>query len=80
MSTLQVTPGCPFMSRLEQYLNYYAVRYLQQRRSQGISPDLKFVIDHSNNPGEGEVWKKSPPDDDVCELPKHCTDRDFFHF
>ncbi|KAF9943078.1 hypothetical protein BGZ67_007723 [Mortierella alpina] len=54
MSTLQVTPGCPFMSRLEQYLSYYTVRYLQQRRSQGISPDLKFVIDHSNNPGEGE--------------------------
>ncbi|KAF9188669.1 hypothetical protein BGZ51_000408 [Haplosporangium sp. Z 767] len=54
MSTLQVTPGCPFMYRLEQYLSYYTVRYLQQRRSQGISPDLKFVIDHSNNPGEGE--------------------------
>ncbi|KAF9339977.1 hypothetical protein BGZ91_004032 [Linnemannia elongata] len=54
MSTLQVTPGCPFMLRLEQYLSYYTVRYLQHRRSQGISPDLKFVIDHSNNPGEGE--------------------------
>ncbi|KAI1319622.1 hypothetical protein EDD11_003615 [Mortierella claussenii] len=54
MSTLQVTPGCPFMSRLEQYLSYYAVRYLQHRQSLGISPDLKFVIDHSNNPGEGE--------------------------
>ncbi|KAF9929850.1 hypothetical protein FBU30_001163 [Linnemannia zychae] len=54
MSRLQVTPGCPFMLRLEKYLNYYTVRYLQHRRSQGISPDLKFVIDHSNNPGEGE--------------------------
>lgn len=43
------------MLRLEQYLSYYTVRYLQHRRSQGISPDLKFVIDHSNNPGEGEV-------------------------
>ncbi|KAG0346520.1 hypothetical protein BG004_001536 [Podila humilis] len=54
MSTLQATPGCPFMTRLEKYLSYYTVRYLQQRRYQGISPDLKFVIDHSNNPGEGE--------------------------
>ncbi|KAG0336073.1 hypothetical protein BG000_006966 [Podila horticola] len=54
MSSLQATPGCPFMTRVEQYLSYYTVRYLQQRRSQGISPDLKFVIDHSNNPGEGE--------------------------
>ncbi|KAF9305673.1 hypothetical protein BGZ74_009316 [Mortierella antarctica] len=54
MSSLQATPGCPFMTRVEQYLSYYTVRYLQQRRNQGISPDLKFVIDHSNNPGEGE--------------------------
>ncbi|KAF8924453.1 hypothetical protein BGZ58_001771 [Dissophora ornata] len=54
MSTLQLTPGCPFMSRLEHYLSYYSVRYLQHRRLLGISPDLKFVIDHSNNPGEGE--------------------------
>jgi len=43
------------MTRVEHYLSYYTVRYLQQRRNQGISPDLKFVIDHSNNPGEGEV-------------------------
>ncbi|KAF9115048.1 hypothetical protein BGX27_009075 [Mortierella sp. AM989] len=54
MSTLQVTPGCPFMARLEHYLSYYSVRYLQHRQALGISPDLKFVIDHSNNPGEGE--------------------------
>ncbi|KAG0319085.1 hypothetical protein BGZ99_005293 [Dissophora globulifera] len=54
MSTIQITPGCPFMARLEQYLSYYTVRYLQHRRELGISPDLKFVIDHSNNPGEGE--------------------------
>ncbi|KAF8951600.1 hypothetical protein BGZ52_010728 [Haplosporangium bisporale] len=54
MSSLQATPGCPFMTRVEHYLSYYTVRYLQQRRNQGISPDLKFVIDHSNNPGEGE--------------------------
>ncbi|KAF9438952.1 hypothetical protein BGZ76_002615 [Entomortierella beljakovae] len=54
MSTLQVTPGCPFMTRLEHYLSYYSVRYLQHRQALGISPDLKFVIDHSNNPGEGE--------------------------
>ncbi|KAF9333646.1 hypothetical protein BG006_003348 [Podila minutissima] len=54
ISSLQATPGCPFMTRVEQYLSYYTVRYLQQRRNQGISPDLKFVIDHSNNPGEGE--------------------------
>jgi hypothetical protein len=47
------------MLRLERYLSYYTVRYLQHRRSQGISPDLKFVIDHSNNPGEGEV-RNSP--------------------
>lgn len=48
------------MLRLEQYLSYYTVRYLQHRRSQGISPDLKFVIDHSNNPGEGEVIGSTP--------------------
>ncbi|KAG0005253.1 hypothetical protein BGZ80_009243 [Entomortierella chlamydospora] len=54
MSTLQITPGCPFMARLEHYLSYYSVRYLQHRQQLGISPDLKFVIDHSNNPGEGE--------------------------
>ncbi|KAI7830315.1 XRN 5'-3' exonuclease N-terminus-domain-containing protein [Gamsiella multidivaricata] len=54
MSTLHITPGCPFMTRLEHYLSYYSVRYLQHRRLLGISPDLKFIIDHSNNPGEGE--------------------------
>ncbi|KAF9580206.1 hypothetical protein BGW38_003245, partial [Lunasporangiospora selenospora] len=54
MSTLQLTPGCPFMARVEKYLSYYVVQYLQQRQSQGISPDLKFIVDHSSNPGEGE--------------------------
>ncbi|KAG0242779.1 hypothetical protein BGW41_003455 [Actinomortierella wolfii] len=54
MSTLQITPGCPFMARVEKYLDYYAVRYLQQRQGRNISPDLKFIIDHGNNPGEGE--------------------------
>lgn len=55
MSSLQITPGCPFMTRLEQYLGYYAVRYMQQRDKRDIPAALKFVIDHSNNPGEGEV-------------------------
>ncbi|KAG0223477.1 hypothetical protein B0O80DRAFT_230578 [Mortierella sp. GBAus27b] len=54
LSRLQVTPGCPFMSRLEQYLSYYAVRYMQQRHKRDVPHTLKFVIDHSNNPGEGE--------------------------
>ncbi|KAG0002079.1 hypothetical protein BGZ65_002941 [Modicella reniformis] len=54
MSKLQITPGCPFMTRLERYLSYYAVRYLQQRDKRDVPPTLKFVVDHSNNPGEGE--------------------------
>ncbi|KAF9362911.1 hypothetical protein BGX34_005273 [Mortierella sp. NVP85] len=55
MSSLQITPGCPFMTRIEHYLSYFAVRYMQQNVRRDGPPILKFVIDHSNNPGEGET-------------------------
>lgn len=43
------------MTRIEHYLSYFAVRYMQQNVRRDGPPILKFVIDHSNNPGEGEV-------------------------
>ncbi|RUS20728.1 hypothetical protein BC937DRAFT_94498, partial [Endogone sp. FLAS-F59071] len=52
LSTLQITPGCSFMERMETYLGYYTCRYLQQYQH---SPNLRFVIDGAASPGEGEA-------------------------
>ncbi|RUS28983.1 XRN 5'-3' exonuclease N-terminus-domain-containing protein [Jimgerdemannia flammicorona] len=51
LSTLQITPGCLFMERVEIYLAYYICRYLQTKKH---PQDLKFVIDGAASPGEGE--------------------------
>ncbi|TPX72379.1 hypothetical protein SpCBS45565_g00470 [Spizellomyces sp. 'palustris'] len=48
---LQFTPGCSFMNRLDQHLQWFACDYLGRERFS----DLKIIFSGSRVPAEGEV-------------------------